>query len=79
MAWTLYQIIRKEDTLKYNTEHNILDSKGHPKTGMTGGYYTNEILIPFRKWLREEMEKKYPNVDERNERYQRMYFEQGSI
>ena len=55
-----------------------MDRKGHPKTGMTGGFYCDMILKPFREFLQKEMMKKYPNVDERNERYQRMYFEQGS-
>ena len=46
---------------------------------MTGEFYVEEILKPFRAWLQAEMIKKYPDVVERNHRYQRMYFEQGSV
>ena len=76
---TLYQIIRKEDTIRYNTEHNIVDNKNQIRTGMTGGYYTDEILEWFRSKLQAAMIEKYPDVDERNQRYQRMHFLQGSI
>ena len=76
---TLYQIIRKEDTIRYNTEHNIVDNKNQIRTGMTGGFYTDEILEWFRSKLQAAMIEKYPDVDERNQRYQRMHFLQGSI
>ena len=76
---TLCKIIRKEDTIKYNTEHNIVDSKNQIKTGITGGYYCDEILTPFREDVQKEMAKRYPNIVERNQIYQQTYFEQGLV
>ena len=56
-----------------------MDSKGQIKTGMTGSYYTNEILKPFRESVQKEMVNRYPNVVERNEIYKQTYFEQGLV
>ena len=56
-----------------------MDSKGQIRTGMTGGFYVDEILKPFREAVQNEMVKRYPDVVERNEIYQQTYFEQGLI
>jgi len=56
-----------------------VDSKGQIRTGMTGGFYVDEILKPFQEAVQKEMVKRYPDVVERNEIYQQTYFEQGLI
>ena len=61
------------------SKNDIRDRKGNIRTGMTGDFYTDEILKEFKLWLQRKMEAKFPDPVVRSREYKLLWWQQGCL